>query len=628
VNPFHARLAALPTDTLASLALFGPELALCATVVLMLLLRVMFGRRLPTTGLAAAGVLVATAAAIALCCDPTLGRREVFSGLLVVDPMTVFFRIFLCGFAVLFVVFTWRSGIPDRDDAADFYTLALGSLVGMCLMASSNHLLMLFLSIEMASVPSYALAGILKGRRVSSEAALKFSVYGAGTAGVMLYGISLLAGITGSVHLPTLAHRLADLLAVGAAPQTQMVLALGGLMVMVGLAFKLSAVPFHFWAPDVFEGAAAEVGGFLSVASKAAALAILLRVASVLGFPPAEAAAVGPLQQAEAPASAGEQFVSADARWPAQVAGHAAPHSPQSGPATPTHAASDAPAAELHDALAQGAYVSAAAAHDAQADRAATHAADAHGADDAHAAAPPAQIGPQQRQAALRTVRHYMAYLIGLLAAITCTFGNLAAYGQNNIKRLLAYSTIAHAGYMMLPVSAFLLLEGSAAQEAAAAVTLYVALYLFMNLTAFAIVAFLRNQLRSEQIDAYAGLIRKAPGVVICFSLVLLSLIGLPPLAGFVAKFAAFAALAHAGLILLLLIGCLNTALSLFYYLRVMKAMILDPPVDGSPDIRLPLLRSFDGALIAVLSLPLLVLGLLWQPMHLWALDAVQRLLG
>lgn len=623
MNPFHARLADLQTDTLASLALFGPELALCATVVLMLLLRVMFRRRLPTTGLAAAGVLVATALAVALCCDPTLGRREVFSGLLVVDPMTVFFRIFLCGFAVLFVVFTWRSGIPDRDDAADFFTLALGALVGMCLMASSNHLLMLFLSIEMASVPSYALAGILKGRRISSEAALKFSVYGAGTAGVMLYGISLLAGITGTVHLPTLAHRLADLLAAGAAPQTQMVLALGGLMIMVGLAFKLSAVPFHFWAPDVFEGAAAEVGGFLSVASKAAALAILLRLASVLGFPPAEATAVGPLQQAQAPAPAAaveaDRFAvsadvppAADAAGSADAARPAEPQAPQGAPATQAHS----------DPQTHGAGH----AHDeghAGATEAATPAAVVPAA--AASAAPP---GPQQRQAALRTVRHYMAYLIGLLAAITCTFGNLAAYGQNNIKRLLAYSTIAHAGYMMLPVSAFLLLDGSAAQEAAAAVTLYVALYLFMNLTAFAIVAFLRNHLRSEEIDAYAGLIRKAPGVVICFSLVLLSLIGLPPLAGFVAKFAAFAALAHAGLILLLLIGCLNTALSLFYYLRVMKAMILDPPAPGSPDVQLPLAASLDGALIAVLSLPLLVLGILWQPMHRWALDAVQRLLG
>src|SRR4029079_6445834 len=181
----------------------------------------------------------------------------------------------LLGFAVLFAIFTRISGIPDRDAAPDFYELALGATLRMCLMESSNHLLMVFLGVEMASVPSYALAGMLKGRRASSEAALKYAVCGAGTAGIMLYGISLLGGVLGSVHLPTMAERLAELLQpanleAGIGRDTHMVLALGALMVLVGLAFKLSAVPFHFWCPDVFEGATAEVNAFLSVASKAA----------------------------------------------------------------------------------------------------------------------------------------------------------------------------------------------------------------------------------------------------------------------------------------------------------------------------------------------------------------------
>jgi NADH-quinone oxidoreductase subunit N len=136
------------------------------------------------------------------------------------------------------------------------------------------------MAVEMASVPSYALAGLLRNQRKSSEAALKYSVYGAGAAGVMLYGISLVAGLTNSAHLPTIAHTLATTALGG---EELLVLALGGLMIMVGLAFKLSAVPFHFWCPDVFEGATAEVAAFLSVASKAAAIALLVRVAIGLG---------------------------------------------------------------------------------------------------------------------------------------------------------------------------------------------------------------------------------------------------------------------------------------------------------------------------------------------------------
>src|SRR4051812_34575729 len=168
-------------------------------------------------------------------------RVELFTGLVVYDSFTVYFRSILLLFAVLFVIFTKLSGIPDREDAPDFYSLVLGATIGMCLMASANHLLTIFLGVEMASVPSYALAGMLKGRPRSSEAALKYSIYGAGAAGVMLYGISLLAGVIGSCHLPTMANRLAEMSANGQLADRGTVLALGGLMVGVGLAFKLSA---------------------------------------------------------------------------------------------------------------------------------------------------------------------------------------------------------------------------------------------------------------------------------------------------------------------------------------------------------------------------------------------------
>jgi NADH-quinone oxidoreductase subunit N len=490
-------------------------------------------------------------------------------------------------FAVVFVVLTRLSGIPDREDAPDFYSLVLGATLGMCIMASANHLLTIFLGVEMASVPSYALAGMLKGRRKSSEAALKYSIYGAGTAGIMLYGISLLAGVLGSCHLPTMANQLATFIEAGTIGDRTMVLVLGGLMVMVGLAFKLSAVPFHFWCPDVFEGASAEVNAFLSVASKAAALALLIRVTVGLGF----------ITQPAPPAAP-------------TIASAANVERASARSISPTAGAFSVPDKSATTGLSSSAATSASAASRSMSD---------------------------SRVAALNPVRSYMAVLVGFIAAITCTFGNLAAYGQTNIKRLLAYSTIAHAGYMMMPVAAGLVLAGKnpiAAEAAFAAVPLYAGVYLFMNLGAFAIVAFLRNTLRTEEIADYAGLIRTAPGLVICFGVILFSLVGMPPLAGFSGKFVIFSALVAAirndtardMMIALLVIGGLNTAVSLFYYLRVVKVMSFEPEPKNRPPFSFPLV-SFPGAYVVAITLPVLLLGIWWGDLYEWAHRAASQLL-
>jgi len=574
-------------DTLEiSLPLFRPELALSATIVVMLLVRIFVdpivrriaGRGIDAFYLALAGAVVALYYAAPwehLSASSPVARQELFTGLLVYDGFTVFFRAVLMFFAVLFIIFTKLSGIPDREDSPDFYSLVLGATIGMCLMASANHLLMVFLAVEMASVPSYALAGMLKGRRESSEAALKYAVYGAGAAGVMLYGISLIAGVLGTVHLPTAAAQLAELfspenVAAGVGSDKYMVLALGGLMISVGLAFKLSAVPFHFWCPDVFEGASAEVNAFLSVASKAAALALLVRV--VVGFghlPETTAVAARPTAL----------FAVADPQaTPPAIVLAQAPPAPTVEPAAPVAAAQ-----------------------------------------------PPV---PANADAALSPVRNFMAKLVALLAAITCTFGNLAAYGQTNIKRLLAYSTIGHAGYMMMPVAAALTLAGTnviGAQAAVASICLYVGIYLFMNLGAFAFVAFMRNEIRSEEIADYAGLVRRSPGAVVCFTAILFSLVGIPPLAGFVGKFAAFASLADAKLWTLLVIGGLNTALSLFYYLRVVKVMTIDPEPEDRLPVRLPW-YSASGIYLWLVTAPLLILMVYWDGLNRWALAATANL--
>jgi len=456
----------------------------------------------------------------------------------------------------------------------------------MCLMASANHLLTVFLGVEMASVPSYVLAGILKGRRQASEASLKYSVYGAGAAGVMLYGISLIAGLLNTAHLPTIAAQLAEKFGrqvpAGELPVPHgelMVLALAGLMISVGLAFKLSAVPFHFWCPDVFEGATAEVNAFLSIASKAAALALLVRVAIGMSTIPPEGYQPGQRTAMKTAAAAGEKT--------------AALFNVADEPARPAAAATDA----------------------ADKDRA---------------------------MAALAPVRSAAAKLIAFFAIITCTFGNLAAYGQNNLKRLLAYSTIAHAGYMMMPVAAAVAMAGidaAGAEKAIAALAIYMAVYLFMNLAAFAVVALLRNAMRSEDLTDYAGLIRRSPLTVICFSLTLFGLIGLPPLSGFIGKFAVFAALVDgyqklesAGLpgfflLLLLIVGGLNTAISLFYYLRVVKVMTIDDEPRDRPPVAFSDV-SLGGAYLWLITLPTALLIVSWDWLSQVSLAAARHLLS
>ena len=571
-------------DTKLSLGLFGPELILCVTIFLILVVRI-WPRGEKANGFVFLIAIAGSALALLTPCGgqpwnilqgaESYQRVELFTGMIVYDGLTVFIRGLLLVFAILFIVMTWLTGFANREDTTDVYTLVLGATLGMCLMASANHLLMIFLAVEMASVPSYVMAGLRRSRRKAGEAALKYSVYGAGAAGVMLYGISLVAGLANSAHLPTIAAELAAKTP-AMQPSEMMVLALGGLMIMVGLAFKLSAVPFHFWCPDVFEGAGAEVSAFLSVASKAAALALLLRVA--IGF----------------------GLIQPDAEW--QSVAKASP----SDMSSPSDIASQEEITLFNVADEEGS---------------------------AEAAAESSEV-LVLGASALSTpgspsVLRFISLLVAFVAIITCTFGNLAAYGQTNINRLLAYSTIAHAGYMMMAIPAAVsaisqldaepVLAREAARGAIAALAIYIGIYMFMNLGAFMIVAFLRNALGTENISDYAGLVRRMPGVVVCFAVILFSLVGLPPLAGFVGKFAIFAALVNsynvsgsAFLIVLLVVGGLNTAISLFYYLRVVKVMT----IDDEPEERLPSeasIVSLPGAYIACLAAMMLILFVGWN---------------
>jgi NADH-quinone oxidoreductase subunit N len=580
----------LLSDTLeTSLPLFRPELVLCATIVLMLLVRVFHGGQyLPSFLIALGGSLTALWMALpkeGLASWSGMESQELFTGMLVYDSLTAYIRVFLLVFSVLFVILSQLTGIADREDGQDYFTLVLGATLGMCVMASANHMLAVFLGIEMASVPSYVLAGIVKGRSRSSEAALKYAIYGAGTAGVMLYGISLLCGVLGTAHLPSMAVELAALdipamIASGENGRTLMVLALGGLMMGVGLAFKLSAVPFHFWCPDVFEGASAEVDGFLSVASKAAALALLLRVGFGLGY------------LADDP-----QDNIAAAKGPVAMASISTMASTMSSTMNRQFSGTQSQLAKLQLAQVQ--------------------------LDGGNWGAGATNASP------LSPVRRFFVILVAIVAMITCTFGNLAAYGQTNIKRMLAYSTIAHAGFMMMAAAAAVGLVGQNrehAESAVSALLLYLAIYLFMNLSAFAIIAFLRNAMQSEEIKDYAGLIRSCPMVAVMMTAVLVSLIGLPPLAGFWPKLRVLQSLYQAGgplMTIVLIVAALNTAIALVYYLRVAKTIC----IDDEPDSRGPVSLGFlPAAYVLVVSAPVVLLGILPEEIAQWASQAARQL--
>jgi NADH-quinone oxidoreductase subunit N len=509
----------------ADLIGFLPELLVCGGIVVLLILRL--GPSLDRWHLgwvSLAFALIALVMAVYDWIEPGDPRSDLFTGLLRLDRFTMFMRVFLLAFTTLTIWLTLITGIPDREDSADFHVLLLGATLGMMIMSEANHLLMMYMGVEMASLPSYGLAGFLKGRRQSSEAALKYVVYGGGASGVMVYGISLLAGKFGTAYLPDLANGY--LAALGAGAGFDAVLVLGTLFFLIGIGFKLAAVPFHFWCPDVFEGASAEVAGFLSVASKGAALALLGRFVLVLS-----------------------------------VGG-----------------------AGFHE----GSLL-------------------------------------EPRPDNLHLLR-YLIPALAILAAVTATFGNLAAYVQTNLKRLLAYSTIAHAGYMLMGLATLTSVGTSA-------VLFYLIAYLLMNLGAFAIVAFLRNQTGSEDLSDFRGLVRRAPIMVVTLSIFLLSLLGIPPLVGFAGKFQIFQALYHAGdmyaggahpdamlsntMYALLVIGGLNTVISAVYYVKVMKVMILEETLEDVERRAPRALAEPPGAVVYASFMAVLIFGafLLWNPL-------------
>jgi len=469
-----------------SLGFMLPELVLTAGLILTLLLDLPKERR--------PGMVQAVAVAFFLLGFlATFGvndeRALLAGGMFASDPLAVFIKRFATLTSAFIVLMSTLTPEVSRRRTGEFAVLLFSVTIGMCLMASATDLLTVYLSVEMVSLGSYVLAGFLKEERASSEAALKYVIFGALASGLMIYGASLLYGLTGYTNLWDIQRVLA------AGDISRPALLLSVVLIFAGLGYKVSAAPFHMWTPDVYEGAPTAVTAFLSVGPKAAGMALLVRFFFLTLAVPFEA---------------GWQAV-ANLNWP---------------------------------------------------------------------------------------------LLLGAIAAATMTIGNVTALVQTNVKRMLAYSSIAHAGYILMGA---VTLNG----EGGMAILFYLTTYYLMNLGAFLVVILVKRQIGSEEISDYKGLIHRAPFLTIAMTIFLLSLTGIPLTAGFIGKVYLFAAVVNQKIYWLAIIGVLNSVVSLVYYARVFKTMTLEAPTTTAPLAE----PALGRALLAVLVIPTIILGLYWGPL-------------
>ena len=433
-----------------------------------------------TAGLAALGIVVAFGALA-----PRFGQTtEAFGGMLVVDGFASFLDVVFLGSGLLGIALAYdylkRMGI----ERGEYYSLLLFSICGMMLMGRAADLIIVFLALELLSIPLYVLSGFAVPRLESEEAALKYFLLGAFATGFVVYGIALTYGALGSTRMEAILETVRS----GATPPGLLLVGMG--LILIGFGFKVAAVPFHMWTPDVYQGAPSSVTAFMSVGAKAGGFAALLRLLI---------SALPDLAVAWAPAAA----------W---------------------------------------------------------------------------------------------------ISALTMVWANFAAIAQPNVKRMLAYSSIAHAGYILMALAASA--SSEVAPQAASAALFYLAAYAVTNLGAWGVVLSMEKQEGAGlSIDDYAGLGQRRPGLALAMTAFMLSLTGVPPTIGFVGKFFLFRAAIQAGLVWLALIGVITSLVSAYYYLRVVVVMYMRP---GEPEARS---ERWLSAGLGLTALATVVFGILPGPL-------------
>jgi NADH-quinone oxidoreductase subunit N len=469
-----------PTDLISVL----PFLVMVAGGIALLLLDLAIPaeRKAMTAGLAAGTMIVALVSALVLVSSPP---ATTFSGMVRGDGYAFFLDALLAAIGIVTVLLTLRYHEVRGIMRGEFYPLLLFSLSGMMLMGHSMNLLIVFVAVELLSIPLYVLCGFARPRVESEESAMKYFLMGAFASGFLVYGIALVYGATGTTSLA----ELATLFGSAAARTYDVTLFMAGAaLVLVGLGFKVAAAPFHMWTPDVYEGAPTTVTAFMSTATKAAGFAAVLRV-FMFGFEP--------------------------------------------------------------------------------------------------------------------LLPHWQP-VIAIIAALTMIVGNVTALVQTNVKRMLAYSSIAHAGYVLVGVAA-----GGAA--GATGVLFYLAAYACTTLAAFAVMLAVGSGREEDQsLEAYAGLGRRKPLLGIVMALAMFSLVGIPPTAGFVGKYLLFGAAIASGLTWLAVLGVLTSVVSAYFYLRVVATMFMREPAGEGEVIPASAPRSIGAAISAV---AVVILGVLPAPL-------------
>jgi NADH-quinone oxidoreductase subunit N len=433
------------------------------------------------------GILAITFASVIVCSNlvETTAQSYAFGAMFVLDAYSIFFKLLFIGAVAMIVLLSDDFLCEGRYSQYEYYTLLAFALCGMMFMVSGVHLITIYIGLELLSLSSYILAGFYKNEKKSTEAAMKYFVLGAVSSAILLYGISLIYGVCGSMNLIDIANAMSTIV-------TNDALMFGILLLGAGLCFKIAAAPFHVWTPDVYEGAPTPITAFLSTASKAAAFAVFARVfyMGLHGF---------------------------HLDW---------------------------------------------------------------------------------------------SNVLATIAALSMIVGNLAAITQDNVKRMLAYSSIGHAGYALMGIISLNTIGLSG-------VLIYTLVYVFANLGIWATVLMLRrHEYAGEQVDDFEGLSRRAPFWAFAMFIFLLSLGGIPPTAGFLGKYYLFAAAVQSGFGWLAIIAVLMSAVSMFYYLRLVVAMYLREGRDAEV-VMSPALRFVAGTcLVITLALGIYPPPLITQAAH------------
>ena len=476
---------------LESLSFFYPEIILSSTILLLIVVDLFVRSQRTLATIAVIGCVGSLLATFDLY---SAQQGWLFHRMIILDNFSLFFKVFALVATILTVWMSLGSNEIRHVHQGEYYTLLLTCALGIFFMASSSNLLTAYLSLELVSLTSYVLTGFLPHNRRSSEAALKYLIYGGVASGTMIYGMSWIFGMTGSLDYAAIQSALAQ------QQVSKVALFMAFIFILAGFGYKMVFVPFHMWSPDVYEGAPTAFTAFLSVASNAAGAAIMIR----FFFP-------------------GVSRMAAGGNW---------------------------------------AFVS----------------------------------GIEWPQVLL------------FVSMITMTVGNLCALNQRNLKRMLAYSGIAHAGYMLMGLA---VLNNDGLQ----AILFYVVVYLIMNLGAFLVVVMIANATGNEEIESYRGLAwRGAVLPAACLAVFLFSLTGLPPFAGFIGKFLLFAVVINQGgtFVILAVVAILNSVISLYYYAKIVKTMFLDTPNPGDKSLTI---AANNFTLLIPLTALTIVLGVYFSPL-------------